>query len=105
MDHRGEACITCRRGRPGAGSIIFRGAEDIMYNAIASVDFYDNVIAPNKGTLEEWFVANKGLYVYFMAIVVTFWTLLFPKNNVSWKVFKGLPQPPTELNIALHYKD
>ena len=34
----------------GVGSIIFRGEEEIMYGAKASVDFYDKVIAPYKVT-------------------------------------------------------
>ena len=97
--------ISVRPGLSGLGSIIFRCEEDIMCDATASVDFYNNVIAPYKGALEDWFVANKGLYIYFMAIVVTLWTLLFPKNKVSWIVFKGLPQPPAELKHALYFED
>jgi len=94
-----------RPGLSGVGSIIFRGEEDIMYGATASVDFYDNVIAPYKGALEEWFVSNKGIYIYFMAIFTTVWAVLFPKTKVAWAVFKGLPEPPEELKLALNYKD
>lgn len=94
-----------RPGLSGVGSIIFRGEEDIMHGATASVDFYDNVIAPYKGALEEWFVLNKNLYIYFMAIFTTVWAVLFPKTTVAWKVFKGLPEPPEELKLALNYKD
>jgi lipopolysaccharide/colanic/teichoic acid biosynthesis glycosyltransferase len=54
-----------RPGLSGVGSIIFRGEEEIMYGATASVDFYDCVIAPYKGALEEWYVANKGLYIFY----------------------------------------
>ena len=94
-----------RPGLSGVGSIIFRGEEDIMHGATASVDFYDNVIAPYKGALEEWFVSNKNLYIYFMAIFTTVWAVLFPKTKVAWTVFKGLPEPPEELKPALNYKD
>jgi lipopolysaccharide/colanic/teichoic acid biosynthesis glycosyltransferase len=94
-----------RPGLSGVGSIIFRGEEDIMHGATASVDFYDNVIAPYKGALEEWFVSNKNLYIYFMAIFTTVWAVLFPKTKVAWTVFKGLPEPPEELKLALNYKD
>ena len=92
-----------RPGLSGVGSIIFRGEEDIMHGATASVDFYDNVIAPYKGALEEWFVSNKNLYIYFMAIFTTVWAVLFPKTTVAWTVFKGLPEPPEELKLALNY--
>ena len=51
--------LKVRPGLSGVGSIIFRNEEDIMDGEIASVDFYHNIIAPYKGSLEEWFVANK----------------------------------------------
>jgi lipopolysaccharide/colanic/teichoic acid biosynthesis glycosyltransferase len=92
-----------RPGLSGVGSIIFRGEENIMHGATASVDFYDSVIAPYKGSLEEWFVSNKGLYVYFMVIIVTVWSVLFPKTLFAWSVFRGLPEPPTELKAPLNY--
>jgi lipopolysaccharide/colanic/teichoic acid biosynthesis glycosyltransferase len=94
-----------RPGLSGVGSIIFRGEEDIMHGANASVEFYNNFIAPFKGALEEWFVTNKSLYIYFMAIFITAWVVLFPKTKVPWVVFKGLPRPPKELKLALRYKD
>ncbi|MDB4805024.1 sugar transferase [bacterium] len=93
-----------RPGLSGVGSIIFRGEEDIMHGASASVDFYDNIIAPYKGALEEWFVSNKSLYIYFMAIFTTVWAVLFPKTKAAWTVFNGLPEPPEELKLALNYK-
>jgi lipopolysaccharide/colanic/teichoic acid biosynthesis glycosyltransferase len=94
-----------RPGLSGVGSIVFRGEEDIMYGVNASVDFYDDVIAPYKGALEEWFVSNKGLYIYFIAIFITIWVIFFPKTKFAWKVFKGLPEPPEELKSALSYKE
>jgi len=94
-----------RPGLSGVGSIIFRGEEDIMHGTNASVEFYNNFIAPFKGALEEWFVTNKSLYIYFMAIFITAWVVLFPKTKVPWVVFKGLPRPPKELKLALRYKD
>ena len=94
-----------RPGLSGVGSIIFRGEEDIMHGATASVAFYHNVIAPYKGALEEWFVSNKGIYIYFMAIFITVWAVLFPKTKVVWIVFMGLPRPPEELKTALNYRE
>jgi len=103
-DSTQDVIIQVRPGLSGVGSIIFRGEEDIMHGATASVDFYDNVIAPYKGALEEWFVSNKNLYIYFIAIFITAWAVLFPKTKVAWIVFKGLPEPPEELKLALNYK-
>jgi lipopolysaccharide/colanic/teichoic acid biosynthesis glycosyltransferase len=92
-----------RPGLSGIGSIIFRGEEEIMHGANASVDFYANVLAPYKGMLEEWFVLNKSLYIYFVAIFVTVWVVLIPNTTIVWRVFKGLPEPPTELKHALNF--
>ena len=91
-------------GLSGIGSIIFRGEEDIMHGKSASIDFYTSVIAPYKGSLEEWFVANKNIYLYFMCIFITIWTVLFPKTGIAWKVFGGIPTPPEELQSALNFK-
>ena len=94
-----------RPGLSGVGSIIFRDEEEIMHGATASVDFYANVIAPYKGALEEWFVSNKSLYIYFVAIFVTAWAVLIPSTKIAWRIFKDLPKPPTELKQALNYTD
>ncbi|MDA8649045.1 sugar transferase [Alphaproteobacteria bacterium] len=98
-----EVVKRVRPGLSGVGSIIFRGEEDIMHGASASVDFYDNVIAPYKGSIEEWFVENKGLYIYFLAIFMTVWVVLIPTTKMAWTVFKGLPEPPAELRQALNF--
>tara|TARA_S200000501_G_scaffold175468_1_gene165195 strand:+ start:1248 stop:1925 length:678 start_codon:yes stop_codon:yes gene_type:complete len=92
-----------RPGLSGIGSIIFRDEESIMDGKNASIDFYDNVIAPYKGALEEWFVSNKGLYVYFLGILITIWTVIFPKTKIVWMVFKNLPRPPEKLKFLLNY--
>jgi lipopolysaccharide/colanic/teichoic acid biosynthesis glycosyltransferase len=94
-----------RPGLSGIGSIIFRCEEEIMYGASSSVDFYVNIIAPYKGELEEWFVSNNRLYIYFVAIFVTAWTVVIPSTQIVWRVFKDLPEPPAELKQALHYND
>ena len=94
-----------RPGLSGIGSIIFRGEEEIMHGTTASVDFYESVIAPYKGALEEWFVSNKSLYIYFVAIFVTAWAVLIPSTKIAWRVFKDLPEPPSELMEILNYTD
>ena len=94
-----------RPGLSGVGSIIFRGEEEIMHGATASVDYYANVIAPYKGALEEWFISNKSLNIYFVVIFVTAWAVLFPSTKLAWRMFKDLPKPPTELKQALNYSD
>ena len=92
-----------RPGLSGVGSIIFRNEEDIMHDTTATVDFYANVIAPYKGALEEWFVTNKNIYIYFLAIFVTVWTVFIPNTKIVWIVFKELPEPPEVLRQPLNY--
>ena len=94
-----------RPGLSGVGSIIFRDEEAIMHGATASVDFYVSVIAPYKGALEEWFVLNKSMFIYFVAIFVTAWAVLIPNTKIAWRVLKDLPEPPTELKQALNYPE
>lgn len=94
-----------RPGLSGIGSIVFRAEEEIMHGARRSIDFYENVIAPYKGSLEEWFVSNKSLYIYFVAIFVTAWTVLIPRTKIVWRVFKDLPEPPNDLKQALNFTD
>lgn len=100
-----EVIKLLRPGLSGVGSIIFRGEEDIMHGASATVDFYKNVIAPYKGSLEEWFFENKGLHLYFMAIFITIFVVLVPSTKVAWRFFKDLPEPPEELKQILNYSD
>ena len=45
-----EIVTKVRPGLSGIGSIIFRDEEEIMYGASASIDFYGNMIAPDKGS-------------------------------------------------------
>lgn len=92
-----------RPGLSGVGSIIFRGEEEIMHGASASIHFYNNTIAPYKGSLEEWFICNKSLYLYFLAIFTTIFIVIAPKSQLAWKVFKDLPKPPDDLRSALNY--
>jgi lipopolysaccharide/colanic/teichoic acid biosynthesis glycosyltransferase len=92
-----------RPGLSGIGSIIFRNEEEIIDEKNASIDFYNNLIAPYKGSLEQWFVSNKGIFIYFLSIFVTIWAVLFPKTKLAWKLFKDLPEPPNELKEKLHY--
>jgi lipopolysaccharide/colanic/teichoic acid biosynthesis glycosyltransferase len=98
-----EIIYQVKPGLSGIGSIIFRGEEEIMHGANATVDFYDNVIAPYKGALEKWFVSNKSIYIYFVAIFMTMWAVFFPKTTMAWRVFKDLPSPPLDLQHALNY--
>ena len=93
-----------RPGLSGVQQVVIRDEEGLMDSAAVSVSFYDSVLAPYKGELEEWFVVNQSIYIYFLTIFMTVWTILKPKSPAVWHVFKALPQPPNELKIPLNYK-
>lgn len=88
-------------GLSGIGSIMFRDEENLLHGHQNPTHFFDHVIAPYKGALEEWYVVNQGLWTYFMLIGLTIWVVLFPKSLAVWRVFGTLPKPGPELASAL----
>lgn len=92
-----NAIVQVRPGLSGIGSIVFRGEEDMLHERTDPMRFYDDVIAPYKGALEEWYVAHQGLSTYLLAIFGTAWVVAFPRSRLAWRLFKGLPSPPEEL--------
>jgi lipopolysaccharide/colanic/teichoic acid biosynthesis glycosyltransferase len=89
--------VKVRPGLSGIGSIVFRNEEELMHARRVPERFYDEVIMPYKGKLEEWYVAHQGLWTYLACIFVTAWVVLFPNSKLAWKAFPGLPKPPVEL--------
>ena len=94
--------IKVRPGLSGIGSIIFRDEEDMMYANNDPDKFYDEIIMPYKGSLEEWYVSHQNLCSYLSLIGLTVWVVVLPNSDLSWKLFKDLPKPPNELKKQLH---
>ena len=90
-------------GLSGIGSIIFRCEDDLMSYAEDYDDFYDNVIMPYKGKLEEWFVENNTLKSYILLIFITIWIVLSPSSRIIYMIFPNLPSPPDKLKHQLNY--
>lgn len=92
-----DEIIKVRPGLSGMGSIAFR-AEDQMFEDAENADrFYDEVIMPYKGLLEEWYVEHQSIVLYFQLIFITAWVVLFRQSRLFWKVFGDLPHPPEAL--------
>jgi lipopolysaccharide/colanic/teichoic acid biosynthesis glycosyltransferase len=89
--------VKVRPGLSGIGSIVFRNEEDLMHASAEPERFYDEVIMPYKGELEEWYVRHRGLRTYLLAIFATAWVVAFPGSELVWKLFPGLPRPPAAL--------
>jgi len=92
-----------RPGLSGVGSIIFRGEEDMMHASDDPDRYYDEVIMPYKGLLEEWFVRNQSAMVYLNSILLTVWVVIRSNSQVAWSTFKGLPEPPEELKADVNW--
>lgn len=92
--------IKVRPGLSGIGSIVFRDEEELMHASADPERFYDDVIMPYKGLLEEWYVAHQGLRTYLWCIVLTAWVIVVPNSTALWRVFNGLPAAPAELLAA-----
>jgi len=95
------AIVKVRPGLSGIGSIVFRDEEELMHASSEPEKFYDTIIMPFKGALEEWYVANQGLRTYLVGIAATAWVVVFPASGIVWKAFPGLPVPPSELARTL----
>ena len=94
-----DAIVQVKPGLSGIGSIVFRDEESILDDdSIDRLKFYDDVIAPYKGELEQWYVEHQNLYTYFMLIGLTIWVVLFSDSQVYKSIFKDLPEVPEELS-------
>lgn len=91
--------IKVRPGLSGIGSIVFRDEEELMHASANPECFYDEVIMPYKGQLEEWYVAHQGLRTYLLSIFATAWVVLVPTSGIAWRIFPGLPTPPSTLQM------
>jgi len=90
--------IEVKPGVSGIASIVFRDEEEMLEgDTEEKKEFYDKIIAPYKGKIEEWYIDKRNLYVYFMLILLTICVIIFPKSKIYKKVLSGLPQPPPEL--------
>ncbi len=93
--------VEVRPGLSGIGSIIFRDEEEMLHGQEDPIKYYNEVIAPYKGAVEEWYVAHQSLWNYLWIIFLTIWVVIFPSSKLVWRVFKGLPLPPTNFSRQL----
>lgn len=96
--------LKVRPGLSGIGSIVFRDEEEMLDGSGEAERFYDGVIMPYKGRLEEWYVGRQGIGTYLGCIALTVWSVLFKDTSLAFKLFRDLPEPPAEL-AALKTRD
>jgi len=86
-----QKIYNCKPGITGIGSLIFRDEEKMVSDAPDPRVMYRNIYL-YKGRLELWYQVHASLYTDFMIIFLTAWSILFPQNNITNKVFKDLPE-------------
>ena len=84
-------------GLSGIGSVQFRDEEELMSLADDPDRFYDDIVMPYKGELEEWYIDNLSLFTYFSLIALTVLAVFFPNKDFTKTFFKDLPEKPLEL--------
>jgi lipopolysaccharide/colanic/teichoic acid biosynthesis glycosyltransferase len=92
-----KAIMAVRPGLSGIGSIVFRDEEELLHAHSDPSAFYDQIIAPYKGALEEWYVEHQGVRTYLLVIALTVWVIVFPNSRAMWRVFPSLPPEPASL--------
>lgn len=98
-----SAILRVTPGLTGIGSLVFRDEEGILDRAGGDrKHLHDTVIAPYKGALEVWYTERRNLGIYFLLIVLTAWSVIFPGSNAYTFFFKDLPEAPEELKNLLH---
>jgi lipopolysaccharide/colanic/teichoic acid biosynthesis glycosyltransferase len=94
----GEKVYKTRPGLTGIGSIMFRDEEYLLsITKLNKKDFYDNHISTYKGALEIWYQQNLSFWTDVKLIFCTAWVILFSDSKLPYKIFKGLPIKPKEL--------
>jgi lipopolysaccharide/colanic/teichoic acid biosynthesis glycosyltransferase len=100
-----DEIIKVRPGLSGIGSIVFRDEEDMMHANNDPDKFYDEIVMPYKGSLEEWYVSNRNIWSYFSLIGLTVWVVINSNSALVWKLFKDLPDPPVVIRTILNFPD
>ncbi len=93
-----EMIYNVKPGITGIGSVVFRDEERLLsHSDLPPRQFYELHIAPYKGELERWYQQHISFRTDFLLLFLTCWAVLFPKNNLAYRVFRDLPAMPEEL--------
>lgn len=92
-----SAISKMRPGLSGIGSLFFRAEERILKHPTLDPKWiHDNLAAPYKGSLEQWYSEHATILNYFKLIMLTAVAVIRPSfKPLKW--FQGLPEPPVEL--------
>lgn len=88
-----QIIYNCKPGMTGIGSLIFRDEEKIVSAAADPQAMYISIFS-YKGALELWYQKHASMGTDIKIIFLTAWSILFPKNKLTHRFFKDLPQLP-----------
>ncbi len=85
-----QSIYNAKPGITGIGSLIFRDEEKILSEA-ADARLTYNSLYPYKAALELWYQRHASIYTDCMIIFLTGWSIIFPNNKLTEKIFNDLP--------------
>jgi lipopolysaccharide/colanic/teichoic acid biosynthesis glycosyltransferase len=92
-EHVKRQIYQSKPGITGVGSIIYRDEEKLISaSGMEPGIYYEQNIAPHKGEVELWYNKHKSVWTDLKIIFITGWVIVFPKSNLIYKCFKGLPK-------------
>lgn len=89
--------LKVRPGLSGLGVLIIYNEERMMKSQEDADSFYDDVIMAYKGVLEQWYVRNNSVILYFVLIAATLVALVSKSSATLFKLYPTLPVVPKEL--------
>ncbi|SVC02579.1 uncharacterized protein METZ01_LOCUS255433 [marine metagenome] len=83
-------------GLSGIASIVFRNEEQYFFSKdpAANKNFYEEEIAPYKGTLELWYCTNQSIIVDILLIIATISAVFVQSSKLHNYFFRDLPKHP-----------
>ena len=89
--------LKVRPGLSGLGVLIIYNEERMMKSHEDADSFYDDVIMAYKGVLEQWYVRNNSVTLYFVLIAATLVALVTKSSATLFKLYPTLPIVPEAL--------
>ena len=96
-----KSIYNIKPGLTGVGSIVFRDEIKLLNNYSDYESLYKQINA-HKGKLELWYHQNCSFKVDMIIIFLTALTVIFPNQNLIYKIFKNLPLLEDEKEINLN---
>lgn len=79
-------------GITGIASILFRDEESLISKSnMRPVDYYEQVLSPQKASLELWYLRNRSILLDLKILFVTLLVIFFPNSDLMRFFFRNTP--------------